>query len=58
VRLKQSDVAQALSGEEPVAVSTLSAWENVVKPTLPSKARLAAYARFFATARSLGAART
>jgi hypothetical protein len=27
VRLKQSDVAQALSGEEPVAVSTFSAWD-------------------------------
>ena len=53
VRLKQSDVAQALSDNEPVAVSTLSAWENVNKPTLPSKDRLAAYARFFATARSL-----
>jgi hypothetical protein len=53
VPLKQSDVAQALSGEEPVAVSTLSAWENVIKPTLPPKGRLAAYARFFATDRSL-----
>lgn len=52
-RLKQSDVAQALSDDEPVAVSTLSAWENVSKPTLPSKDRLAAYARFFATTRSL-----
>lgn len=53
VRLKQSDVARALSGDERVAVSTLSAWENVSKPTLPSKDRLAAYARLFATARSL-----
>ena len=53
VRLKQSDVAQALSDYEPVAVSTLSAWENVSKTTLPSKDRLAVYARFFATARSL-----
>jgi hypothetical protein len=53
VRLKQSDVAQALSDDEPVAVSTLSAWENVSKSILPSKDRLAAYARFFATARSL-----
>jgi hypothetical protein len=52
-RLKQSDVARALTGDEPVAVSTLSAWENVSRPTLPSKDRLAAYARFFATARSL-----
>jgi hypothetical protein len=38
------------TGETP---STLSAWENPSKPTLPSKDRLAAYARFFATARSL-----
>lgn len=53
VRLNQSDVAQALSHDEPVAVSTLSDWENVSKSTLPSKGRLAAYARFFATARSL-----
>jgi hypothetical protein len=51
--LKRSDVAQALSDDEPVAVSTLSAWENLSKPTLPPKDRLAAYARFFATARSL-----
>lgn len=53
VKLKQSDVAHALSAEEPVGGSALSAWENVSKPTLPSKDRLAAYARFFATARSL-----
>ena len=53
VRLKQADVAQALADDGPVAVSTLSAWENVSKSTLPSKGRLAAYARFFATPRSL-----
>jgi hypothetical protein len=53
VRLKQSDVAKALSDDEPLTVSTLSAWENVSKSALPSKHRLAAYARFFATARSL-----
>jgi hypothetical protein len=52
-KLTQGDVAQALSEEEPVAVSTLSAWENVRTPTLPSRERLASYARFFATARSL-----
>jgi transcriptional regulator with XRE-family HTH domain len=51
VRLKQSDVARALSDDERVAVSTLSAWEN--ETTVPPKDRLAAYARFFATARSL-----
>jgi hypothetical protein len=31
VRLKQSDVVKALSDDKPVAVSTLSAWENVNK---------------------------
>jgi hypothetical protein len=34
-------------------VSTLSAWENVSTPALPPADRLVAYARFFATARSL-----
>jgi hypothetical protein len=34
-------------------VSTLSSWENVHKPTLPSHRHLASYARFFATERSL-----
>jgi helix-turn-helix protein len=53
VRLKQSDVAQALSADEPVSVSTLSAWEKVSNSTLPSRDRLAAFARFYATTRSL-----
>jgi len=52
-RLTQSEVAQALSEEEPAAISTLSSWENVRTPTLPSRSRLSAYARFFATERSL-----
>ena len=52
-RLTQGEVAQALSEQEPVAISTLSAWENVRTPTLPSRARLSTYARFFATERSL-----
>jgi transcriptional regulator with XRE-family HTH domain len=52
-KLTQGDVAQALSEKEPVAVSTLSAWENVRTPTLPSHERLASYARFFATVRSV-----
>jgi hypothetical protein len=53
VRLTQGDVAQALSEDEPVGVSSLSAWENVRNPSLPSHRRLASYARFFATLRSL-----
>jgi len=52
-RLTQGDVVQALSADEPMAVSTLSAWENIRTPTLPSQRRLACYARFFATERSL-----
>jgi hypothetical protein len=52
-RLTQSDVALALSEDEPVGVSALSAWENTRTPTLPSRRRLAAYARFFATERSI-----
>ena len=52
-RLTQSEVAQALSEDEPVGVSALSAWENVRTPTLPSHRRLACYARLFATERSL-----
>jgi hypothetical protein len=46
-------MAHALSGDEPVGVSTLSTWENVRVPTFPSQRQLAAYARFFATERSL-----
>src|SRR5947209_8913907 len=53
VRLTQADVAQALSEDKPIGVSTLSAWENVSNRTLPSHRWLACYARFFATARSL-----
>ena len=48
-KLTQGDIARALS----VAVSTLSTWESVQKPTLPSHRHLASYARFFATGRSL-----
>lgn len=52
-KLTQAQLAQALSGDEPVADSTLSSWENVKAPTLPPPSRLSAYARFFATERSL-----
>jgi hypothetical protein len=52
-RLTQAQLAQALSEDEPVADSTLSSWENVRSPTLPLHSRLSAYARFFATKRSL-----
>lgn len=53
--LTQGELARALSEKEkkPVAVSTISAWENVRTPTLPARDRLSALARFFATERSL-----
>ena len=56
-KLKQADVALALSDDQPVGVSSVSAWENTGNPTLPSPRRLAAYARFFATERSLAGGR-
>jgi transcriptional regulator with XRE-family HTH domain len=51
--ITQKQLAQALSKDEPVADSTLSAWENVKAPTLPPQSRLSAYAQFFATERSV-----
>ena len=53
VRLTQTQLAGALSQDEPVATSTLSSWENTGVPTLPPPGRLHAYALFFATERSL-----
>lgn len=52
-KLTQTDLARAFSEDESVAVSTLSSWENIRTPTLPPRDRLSAYARFFATPRSL-----
>jgi transcriptional regulator with XRE-family HTH domain len=52
-RLTQQQLARALSSDEPVADATLSNWENVRAPQLPPPRRLKAYARFFATERSL-----
>src|SRR5215469_15590873 len=52
-KLTQTDLATALSVDERVAVSTISAWENIRTPTLPPPHRLSAYAQFFATERSL-----
>jgi hypothetical protein len=52
-KLTQAQLAKALSGDEKVGISTLSAWENTVTVTLPPPDRLRTYARFFATARSV-----
>lgn len=52
-RLTQRALAQALSVEETLAAATVSSWESTSAPKLPPRHRLRAYARFFATPRSV-----
>lgn len=52
-RLTQKTLARAFSAEEPLAAATVSSWESVNAPKLPPRHRLRAYARFFATPRSV-----
>jgi hypothetical protein len=49
----QANLAAALSAEQSVGAATVSSWESTSAPKLPPRTRLAAYARFFATQRSL-----
>jgi hypothetical protein len=53
VRLTQQKLARALNTEEPLAAATVSSWESTTSPKLPPRHRLLAYARFFATPRSV-----
>jgi transcriptional regulator with XRE-family HTH domain len=53
VNLTQAQLAHALSVERQVAPATLSSWESVSNPKTPTTTRLRAYARFFATRRSV-----
>jgi hypothetical protein len=55
-RLTQEKLAKAFSNEEPLAAATVSSWESTTSPKLPPRHRLRAYARFFATPRSVEAA--
>jgi hypothetical protein len=55
VRLTQEKLATAFSAEEPLASVTVSSWESLTSPKLPPRHRLEAYARFFATPRSVEA---
>lgn len=57
VRLTQDKLASALSAEERLAPATISSWESLTGPKLPPPHRLRAYARFFATPRSVGETR-
>jgi len=52
-RLTQAMLARAFSAEEKLASVTVSSWESVSSPKLPPRHRLRAYARFFATQRSV-----
>ncbi len=58
VELTQAQLAKALSAESRVASATLSSWESLTNPKTPTASRLSAYARFFATRRSLIRSRT
>jgi len=52
-RLTQDKIAAAFSEEESLAAATVSSWESLKSPKLPPPHRLQAYARFFATQRSV-----
>jgi hypothetical protein len=52
-RLTQDKLAAAFTAEEPLAAATVSSWESLKVPKLPPSHRLEAYARFFASPRSL-----
>ncbi len=52
-RLTQAKLAKAFDAEEALQPATVSSWESATVPKLPPRYRLQAYARFFATERSL-----
>lgn len=52
-QLTQAMLAKALGDEESLSPATVSTWESPTSPKLPPRNRLVAYARFFATGRSL-----
>ena len=54
-QLTQAQLAAAFSTENRVASATISSWESITSPKTPTSTRLSAYARFFATRRSLDA---
>lgn len=52
-KLTQGDLGRALGGEQPLSTATIASWENRSAPKLPPRERMLAYARFFATPRSV-----
>ena len=53
VKVTQQQIAEALGGGSPLSLSLISSWESLRNPALPTANRLAAYALFFATERSV-----
>ena len=53
--LTQAALANAFSREERVSSATVLSWESQSSPKVPPRSRLTAYARFFATRRSVEA---
>jgi hypothetical protein len=53
VRITQAALADALAQGQSLSTATVSSWESLKSPKLPPAARLSAYARFFATRRSV-----
>ncbi|MBA2324143.1 MAG: helix-turn-helix transcriptional regulator [Pseudonocardiales bacterium] len=52
-KLTQAQLATVLSEESPVAAATISSYESVTSPKTPPDDRIRAYARFFASHRSI-----
>jgi hypothetical protein len=52
-KLTQGELGRALGGKQPLSTATIASWENRSAPKLPQRERLLAYARFFATPRSV-----
>ena len=55
MRLTQAALARGLGSEESLSAATVSSWESPISPKLPPHNRVLAYARFFATRRSVEA---
>lgn len=53
LHITQAQLAAALAGSGKLSVPSISSWEKPANPALPPVDRLAAYATFFATARSV-----
>jgi transcriptional regulator with XRE-family HTH domain len=51
--ITQLQLAEAIGGKKPLSISLISSWESAAKPVVPPMSRLAAYAGFFATQRSV-----